>query len=38
MEALRESVNSDPSFIISYEAGFNVSIELGYPDLPKLVS
>ena len=29
------SVNSDPSFIISYEAGFNVSIELGYPDQAK---
>ena len=35
MEAFRESVNSDPSFIISYEAGFNVSIELGYPDQAK---
>ena len=35
MEAFRESVNSDPSFIIAYEAGFNVSIELGYPDQAK---
>ena len=35
MEAFRESVNSDPSFIIAYEAGFNVSTELGYPDQAK---
>ena len=35
MEAFRESVNSDPSFIIAYEAGFNVSIELGYPEQAK---
>lgn len=32
MEAFRESVKSDPTFILAYEAGFNVSIELGYPD------
>lgn len=35
MEAFRESVNSDPSFIIAYEAGFNVSIELSYPEQAK---
>ena len=35
MEAFRESVNSDPSFIIAYEAGFNVSMELGYPEQAK---
>ncbi|MEC7406033.1 MAG: tetratricopeptide repeat protein [Bacteroidota bacterium] len=35
MEAFRESVNSDPSFILAYEAGYNVSIELGYPDQAK---
>ena len=35
MEAFRKSVNSDPSFIIAYEAGFNVSLELGYPEQAK---
>lgn len=35
MEAFRESVNSDPTFILAYEAGYNVSTELGYPDQAK---
>ena len=32
IEAYRLSVSADPQFILAYEAGFNVSIELDYPD------
>ena len=32
VNAYRLSVDADPSFIIAYEAGYNVSMELGYPD------
>ena len=35
IEAYRLSVEDDPLFILAYEAGFNVSMELDYPDQAK---
>lgn len=32
VNAYRLSVDADPSFITAYAAGYNVSMELGYPD------